>query len=309
MNNNRRNKIVSLIFLILFMLFFFYVLERDKAKRIEKNILDFQTEYKEYINKDERLDMTFLEKISNSDFFKSTALAEHFEKVKSDAFKNFKNDYLKQIYNYNFLKNQNTVYYTIHNKESFQKLISESDELIARLEDNKNVTNLIKLKNNNKSLLVIVKNELGNDRLIMDKFRDAQNNRFTENTISNDCFSEQINYIWKYDEEISKKMCTQLNLLDCNTIFTKSKENDDKKTTFYGYTRNNPRKVNSKRPYLDYVSFSDSDFRDASSLKKLGANYKIYPEVYYREVNGRKIYKYNVIALPVSYQLSCSSPK
>ncbi|MDH6604224.1 hypothetical protein OKW23_001383 [Bacilli bacterium PM5-9] len=295
-------KLLVVIFMVVFIIVFFIALENDKIKRIEKSIVNFQTEYQQYIS--DEITVKKLDKLVESSSFSSNSLSKFYQNFKSNTLKKFEEDYLSELYIFNFLKNEDTTSFTKGNNNYFNKLIESNNNYALELEEKNDVETLKKFSKNNRILQRIASNELRNDSRVIAEYTNAKNNKGTTVAIMDDCFYNQYSIQWSIDKELSTKYCNKLKLSNCNNIIKN-------KPSLIGYTLNNPKAINSKRLYVDYVSYQKNDFRldKQNQLKASEANYNVYAEVYYKEILGRKIYKYNVVLIEKDYELNCKLPK
>ena len=305
MENKKRllaNKIVMGTFMLAFFIVFFLILDNERAKRIERNIVNFQKEYQQYI--DSGLDKKTLSMLAADNFFASNRLNEYYNNLKNKTFKRYEKEYLDELYSFNFLKMENTNNFMAENKLNYQHLVEQNNELISKLEIRSNVGYLTNLKENNERLIVIANKELGNDALVIQEFLRAQKNIGTQITLLNDCFKEQKFVKWHYNREISQNYCEKLALGNCLELYNSDSE------TFISFTLNNPKKTSIKNLAYEYVSYHADDYRihNLDLYQKNSGNNRIYIEVYELEIFNRKIYKYNISVIDKGYQLSCKLP-
>lgn len=275
---------------------FVYVRINDNNHSLQKDILDYQVEYQSFIDKADLIDVD-----KSTDTHK---LARDFEALKKKTAQVVENVYHKEKELYSFLKVENTVHYQNNNRDKYRQLISENDTLEDSLDNNVKPAPLLTFQKNNKTLKEIAIKELQNDKAGLNAFNDAVANQDTTTKVKNNCFKNQKNPAWKINLAVSKQFCRQLSLSDCNKVYDK-----DDKDGFIGYTLNNPTKVSKTIKSKSYTSYSDHDFKitDFKDFKALKHN-KVYLEVYEKLEKSRKLYKYNIMAVDKTYQLSCKYP-
>ncbi|MEG0569168.1 MAG: hypothetical protein RR543_02150, partial [Erysipelotrichales bacterium] len=152
----------------------------------------------------------------------------------------------------------------------------------------------------------ISKLELENDKKAIDEFNMAVNNLETRSKTDKGCFRNQTNSKWKIDLEASSKLCNALGFSNCQRY-----DNENGEQQFNGFSLNDPASFLKDTNYVEYVSFDSDDFRleYKEKFEKLSSKYNIFSEVYTHNVNGKDIYKYNIVAIDKSYIIGCSKPK
>lgn len=291
-----KNRYTILSIFIVLIGIFLYIRVNDNNHSLQKDVLDYQVEYQSFIDKDDLIDV---------DKFNDTPkLARAFEELKKKTQARVERVYKKEKELYRFLRVENTTHYQTKNKDRYNELINENDKLKDELDRYVKPLPLLTFQKNNKTLKEIAIKELANDAVAIDAFKNAVANKNTTTKVQNNCFKKQQNNAWKINLNISEKFCNQLGLNDCNKMYDKHD-----KEGFIGYTLNNPTKVSKNLKSKSYTSYSDQDFRitDFKDFKNLKDS-QVYLEVYEESEKGRKIYKYNIIAIDKHYQLGCNYP-
>ena len=302
-NKKIAQRIIALILISAFIFGFYLILERDKINRIESSILSFQSEYKQFIDEDDIVDLGDLTRF---EVFGSHRLTNFYNNVKDETLRSFEKEYLAQLYIFNFLKNENTSNFSQENELLYKELVDDNIDLSLILEQQQDVDTLILFKDNNIKIREIVVAELDKDKDVIKEYIRAKRNNGTTTKINNNCFTNQSNETWQLDKTMSNNFATKLGVSVFNVP-----ANLNNSESFIGITLNNPRRISSKRKYIDYVSYKSNDFRveHLVALENLKKDYKLYAEVYVTSVLGRNIYKYNVVAIANDYKLSCDAPK
>ena len=300
--NNKQKKIMKILVFLVMLFSYHLILEQDRAKRLEQSIITFQEEYSDFIDSKAKLDSNSIDKLINSNSFNTIIISEYYERIKRNTHKNFKESVLEEKYLLNLLKNENTTNYDSDKLADYDKLVKQADSLIYDIEKSKesDISNLSLLRLTNKRIHDIVANEIKKDNIIHNEYLKAKNNINTSNIILNDCFEKQRNYGWDYDIKLSQELCLILKLDNCQ-------KNED---SFYGYTLNNPQKVNKKLNYIEYVSYDKDEYHydNFENFLRKNSDKRIYAEIYTKKVRNNTIYKYNIIAYPKTYQLDCKLP-
>ena len=302
-NKSNLKKFIAIALVGLFIYGFFLALEKNKIQRLEQSIINFQNEYKGILDQEQSLRSDVLDKLLDNNLFNSDAITKYYEGIKEETLETYDKSYESEINIFKFLKTENITNFKKDNKATYDKLVTSNNELVAQLEKSNDVDVLYKLKENNLKLKGIVVSELQVSSAAAEDFKAAKTNQGTTTILENDCFENQVNYSWQLDKDISGKFCLALGLTNCLSEITNSR--------FIGYSLNNPKTVNKKSVYVDYVSYRADDFRleYAELLKNYLDNNNVYSEVYVKDVQGRKIYKYNVVIIAKDYKLSCKIPK
>ncbi|WP_423364371.1 hypothetical protein [Mycoplasma sp. P36-A1] len=305
----RWNVVLRLVLIIIFFTIYIFLIDQDKAKRIEQNILNFNIQYKEYLDKDVVTDKKELEKLIEEKYSSSSELRDYYHDIQEKTFENVEKDYLQQVYKFNLYRTMNTTNFSESSKKRFQDAIKESELLIKDLNNNYELDKLRSLKSQLDRFDDIVSKEYNQTKLITNAYIDASKNNNTSSQVDNDCFNKQNNRLWKYEAVATDNFCKALGLNNCLNINKSTLETNS--SIVYGYTRNNPKKVNdTKHKYYDYVTYNDTSFlRHEIKMAVTVANSEtMHVEVYSQTINNQKVYKYNVVVLDKDYSLSCDTP-
>lgn len=146
-----------------------YVKVNDSSHSLQKDILDYQVEYQNFIDKADLIDVD-----KSND---NSTLARAFQELKRKTEQKTAQIYKKEKELYSFLKVENTTHYQEKNRKAYSDLISENDRLIEDLDNQIKAAPLIKFQENNKKLKEIAQKELKGDKASTDAFSDVVFNR------------------------------------------------------------------------------------------------------------------------------------
>ena len=290
MNDKKTNKILSII-VVCFLVAYFLVLEYEKERRVEKLIIKFQVDYKDYLDDEYANQQKLLGEIGVFDIFKQGQLFLLFDELKKNAYSNVEKDYLNELKTFDFNSKQNTERYSKEESEKYLELVLESNSLFESYEKSRELSDLYKIKENNNAMVEISSlNLLKNDRNIIDEYTNAKYNR---NTDTKSCSEGNA---WTYNKALSLELCKKSGLNGCGN-------------PQYNITNNNPKSLKDNVVAYDYVSFLKDDYHyfEFGKIKYKAEQAKnVYTEVYTKEVAGNIIYKYNIVALKDKPVSSCS---
>lgn len=143
-----------------------YVKVNDSSHSLQKDILDYQVEYQNFIDKADLIDVD-----KSTD---NSTLARAFEQLKKKTEQKTEKIYKKEKELYSFLKVENTTHYQEKNRKTYTDLISENDRLIDDLDNQIKAAALIKFQENNKKLKEIAQKELQDDKVATNAFADKE---------------------------------------------------------------------------------------------------------------------------------------
>ncbi|MDR3215468.1 MAG: hypothetical protein LBT75_04230 [Bacilli bacterium] len=297
---NKYKVIVMVLILILSGFSYYLILDRLNTNRIGMLYLNFQDKYQAYIDQEDKLKAQDIKTISDDSFLKTNALKDYYDDIKDVALKKFNEEYLKYLYQYNFLKTENMSTYDTDLRNEYQNIIRNNDVLIFGIEKQHDVEKLNLFKENVQRLLTLSRFQYQQLSKVQQVFSDGLNNKGTKITLEDDCFTKQINNDWQIDDKLSVEYCNFLKLDNCFNKYEYLRDNNK-----LSYTLNNPQAI-SKTNAFSYVSYYARDFIKQDRAFK--QNMIAYPEVFVRNVKGINIYKFNIIEINKDYQLSCALP-
>lgn len=285
--------LVGLFLVIIISLINFKIYENVNSGLVKEDIQKLDKAYYEYYGKEP-------EKNKNDKYL---SLKDLYDKKSSEYLSLLSNDIVNVENEIRLYRLENTSSFSEDNKMAYEKTLDSIKESYGLLSTHikghdytSSVDELKIIKNKIDDLNEILKDELSKNKEVMQIYNDAQQNKNTANKLVDNCFEKQ-DLTWDYDKKVSKAYCDSLGLKDCG------------KDSFVGYTMNDPKAVNAKLPQYSYVSFSNSYFKDkVIDFSKEASKYRFIVEVYSKNINNHKIYKYNVIGLPLDYKLSCTIP-
>lgn len=224
-----------------------------------------------------------------------------YQEITQRTFEKLNKEYEESKNDFELLSKENTSLYNEKNLKDFNELVKEGNDKIASYSKSLKYREILVLINDLDDIdqkLIQISNDVQNNRAVVGKaFYNAEKEIDTTNETEKNCFSKQKNKLWTYNKDISKKYCSFLDLNTCHE-------------SFIGFTMNNPQAVNKKLSGYTYVSTSNDVFKKNKLLyTNLKKTNNIYTEVYSQTLDGYTIYKYNIIVIPKSYQLSCNFPK
>jgi len=291
--------------LIAFFAFFLYTLEQDKQERLRRVIVEFHSKYEAY------LDLSLLQDDFGYEFknmnylaykdLNSSQLEDLYGQIRGVAFSTIAQRLESYENEWALYQSMSTQHFSSESIREIEHLNGLIHNLVSSVVHNYDIMQLDQFGDLLDSLRVVYVREFDRNKEVAEAFNRAQLNKETASQVDEDCFSNQNNEHWTFSQEVSFSFCHALGLDNCNIVLAGN-------NVVYGYTRNKPRLVNHRRgKYFDFVSYD----RNINIIDRVNdaivvnEDEQVFVEVYVKQINGRNIYKFNVVVLADDFEMTC----